>query len=135
MSLYVDTSALLKRYIEEAQSASCAEYLLADPVWITARHTAIELRRDLTRLLRGAALAAARKDFATDWRRFHVVLLDDDTCDLAAQIAEATGCRSLDALHLAAATRVGVSGSLAFLTYDVRQAQVARSLGFTVVGA
>ena len=32
-------------------------------------------------------------------RRFHVVELDAVTCDLAAQVAEATQCGSLDALH------------------------------------
>lgn len=41
--------------------------------------------------------------------------------------------RTLDALHLAVAQRVGGS-ALAFLTYDLRRAQAARSLGFTVLG-
>jgi hypothetical protein len=36
-------------------------------------------------------------------------------------------------MHLAAAERAG-AGALPFLTYDVRQAQAARSLGRTVVG-
>ena len=134
MSLYVDASALLKRYVQEPESAQCEEYLLADAGWISARHTAVEVRRNLGRLLHGAALAAGREDFARDWRRFNVVALDDATCELAAEIAEATGCRSLDALHLAAATRVGGPGALTVLTYDVRQAQVARSLGLSVVG-
>jgi hypothetical protein len=36
-------------------------------------------------------------------------------------------------MHLAAAERAG-AGSLPFLTYDVRQAQAAGSLGWTVLG-
>ncbi len=45
-----------------------------------------------------------------------------------------TGARTLDALHLAAARRVGGT-QLAFVTFDIRQAQTARALGFAVVGA
>ncbi len=41
--------------------------------------------------------------------------------------------RTLDALHLAAARRLG-PGSTCLLTFDIRQAQAARSLGMTVLG-
>ena len=41
--------------------------------------------------------------------------------------------RTLDALHLGAARRLGTA--LAFLTFDARQALAARSLGFHVIGA
>lgn len=44
------------------------------------------------------------------------------------------GARTLDALHLGAAQRLGAS-AITFLTFDVRQAQAARSIGITVVGA
>lgn len=52
---------------------------------------------------------------------------------MAADIAETTGARTLDTLHLAAASRVG-SQAINFLTYDRRQAQVARAMGLTVLG-
>ena len=134
MALYVDTSALLKRYVDEADSDACERRLLADTVWLTARHTLVETRRNLCRLLDGEALVTARTQFEADWARFHVIELDELTCEIAADIAEATGARSLDALHLASASRAGKAG-LAFLTYDLRQAQAARALGFTVLGA
>jgi hypothetical protein len=63
----------------------------------------------------------------------HVVELDELTCEIAAGVAEATGARSLDALHLGAMSRAG-KGSLSLLTFDVRQAQAARALGFAVLG-
>ena len=134
MSLYVDSSALLKRYIAEPESDVCESYLLADPVWITARHTCVEVRRNLPRLLAGPALAEARAEFEHDWRRMHVVALDETTCDIAADLAELTGARTLDALHLAAASRVG-KGAITVLTFDIRQAQAARAVGLSVVGA
>jgi predicted nucleic acid-binding protein len=63
-----------------------------------------------------------------------VVELDEATCETAAPIAELTGVPTLDALHLAAAQRVG-GAAVPFLTLDLRQAQAARALGLTVVGA
>jgi predicted nucleic acid-binding protein len=131
MPLYLDTSALLKRYIAEPDSAACEERLLADPVWITARHTLVEARRNLARLLAGDELAAARRQLADDWRRINVVELDAVTCDAAAAIAEATGARTLDALHLAAASRLGV-GAIVLMTFDAQQARAARALGLTL---
>jgi predicted nucleic acid-binding protein len=63
----------------------------------------------------------------------HVVELDETTCEIAADLAELTGARTLDALHLAAANRAG-KGALTLLTFDIRQAQAARAVGLTVVG-
>jgi len=132
--LYVDSSALLKRYVDEPDSERCEALLLADPTWVTGRHTLVEVRRNLPRLLEGEALAAAREQFAADWRRSNVVELDELTCEIAADVAEATGARSLDALHLGALSRAG-KGTLSLLTFDVRLAQAGRALGVTVLGA
>lgn len=134
MSLYVDASAMLKLYVDEPESASCEEIMVADPQWLTARHTEVEVRRNLSRLLSDRPLDSARREFEVDWDRCDVIELDATTCRLAAEIAEVTGARSLDALHLAAAGRVG-AGQMAFLTYDLRQAQIARTLGWIVRGA
>jgi predicted nucleic acid-binding protein len=77
---------------------------------------------------------AARAAFADDLGSVSIIELDEATCEPAASIAETTGVRTLDALHLAAAQRVLEPGS-GFLTFDVRQAQAARVLGLTVVTA
>lgn len=133
MTLYVDSSALLKRYVAEPDSGVAEQYLLSDRVWVTARHTWVEVRRNLARLLGGNELAAAQRYFADDFRRTHVVELDEATCVLAAQIAEVSLLRTLDALHLAALRRVGPDVPL--LSFDIRQAQAARALAITVLGA
>jgi predicted nucleic acid-binding protein len=134
LSLYVDSSALLKRYIDEPDSAAAAESLESDPDLVTGRHTVVEVRRNLARLLRPAELSRVKRTFSADLESFGIVELDAATCELAATIAETTGVRSLDALHLGAAQRVGGTG-IGFLTFDLRQAQAARALGFSVVGA
>lgn len=132
VTLYVDTSALLKRYIAERDSDVADELMATDPVLVTSRLTEVELRRNLTRLLEGDELLSARRQVQTDLDAFALVSLDDVTCNDAARIAEQTLCRSLDALHVAAARRAGESTT--FLTFDIRQAQAARSVGLVVIG-
>ncbi len=134
MSLYVDSSALLKRYVDEPDSEAAEELLRSDSQLITGRHTSVEVRRNLARLLDERDLSRMRAAFRRDLSAFAVVELDATTCESAAAIAEVTGVRSLDALHLAAAQRVGGS-AIPFLTFDLRQAQAARSLGLSVIGA
>jgi uncharacterized protein len=134
VSTYVDPSALLKRYVEEADSADADALLRADRALLTARHSIVEVRRNLARLLQGRDLVTARVAFADDLRSFSIIELDEATCESAAMIAETTGVRTLDALHLAAAKRVAEPG-VGFLTFDLRQAQAARALGLTVLTA
>lgn len=132
MTTYVDASALLKRYVAEEDSVVADSLLAGDAVLVTARHTIVEVRRNLARLLDGDDLAEARAAFAADLATLAIVELDAETCSAAASIAETAGVRTLDALHLAAAQRVAEPG-LRFLTFDLRQGAAARRLGLQVV--
>lgn len=133
MTLYVDSSALLKRYIDEHDSATSVELMATDPVLVTSRLTEVEVRRNLTRMLDGEQLDDARRSLATDLDAFALVALDAPTMNEAARVAEATLCRSLDSIHIGAALRAGTSTTL--LTFDIRQARAARESGLRVVGA
>ncbi len=134
MTLYVDTSALLKAYVEEADSAHAVAVLRSDPVLVTSWITVVEARRNLTRLLDGAALTASLGALEMDLDAFALVTAGELVCRAAGRIAEVLGVRSMDAIHLASAQQLQIRG-LPFLTFDLRQAQAARSLGFTVLGA
>ena len=135
MSVYVDASALLKLYVEEEESPA-ARQMLTDPrAWATARHTLVEVRRNLPRLLRGYSLETYRRWFEHDWSELAVVELNEGVCLRAAELAEATGVRTPDALHLGAASAVGAECGLPLVTFDHRLAEAARSLGWTVLGA
>jgi predicted nucleic acid-binding protein len=134
MPTYVDSSALLKRYVDEPDSALAERLLLSDRVMVTSWLTLIEVRRNLARLLSGAALRDAKDQFVTDLDAFALVAIDETVCRAAAQIGEQLAVRSLDAIHLASAQRLAIP-SLSFVTFDLRQAQAARSLGFTVLGS
>lgn len=132
MTLYVDSSALLKRYVDEHDSAVAAELMGTDPVLVTSRITEIEVRRNLARLLDGDSWIAGRRQFAIDLDAFALIGLDATTCNEAAAIAERTRCRSIDALHLGSAVRAGASTTV--LTFDIGQAQAARAIGLTAIG-
>jgi predicted nucleic acid-binding protein len=133
VSLYVDSSALLKHYVDEPDRDRFEQIFASDPVRLTGRHSVVEVRRNLARLLAPRDAGAMRAAFAEDLRTLYVVELDAVLCEDAAGVAELTGVRTLDALHLAAARRAGDGVTL--LTFDLRQAQAARSLGLAVVGA
>ena len=132
MTLYVDTSALMKRYVAERDRDVAVRLMAADPVLVTSHLTEVELRRNLTRVLDGEDLLGARRQVQADLDAFALVGLDATTCNEAARIAEQTLCRSLDAIHIAAARSAGERTVLC--TFDIRQAQAARSAGLTVVG-
>lgn len=133
MTTYVDSSALLKRYVEEPDSDVADQLLAVDPVLVTSWVTVVEVRRNLGRLLQGAQLSAARRQFNEDIDALAVVACDAVVAESAASIAETLGVRSLDAIHLASAQRILVPG-ITFITFDLRQGQAARSLGMTVLG-
>lgn len=133
MTTYVESSALLKRYVTEADSPVARAYLEQSDGLVTGRHTIVEVRRNLARLLTGNDLERQRRAFAEDLDDISLVEVDEAVCEAAATIAEQLGVRSLDALHLGAVMRAGGT-ALPVLTFDLRLAQAARTLGLTVLG-
>ena len=134
MTTYVDSSALLKNYFDEPDSSVADRILSSDPVLVTSWVTYVEVRRNLARQLRGAELREAKEQFSSDIDQIALVAVDEAVCRAAAQIGEQLGVRSLDAIQLASAQRLAIP-SLPFVTFDLRQAQAARSLGFVVLGS
>ena len=124
---------MAKLYLDEPDRDPCLERFASDAIWTTARLTSVEVRGLISRALKGNALAGARRKFAEDWSRTQILELDRRTCEAAAEIAERWRTRALDSLHLGAATRAGLP-DLRFLTYDRRQAEAARAIGFDVIG-
>lgn len=134
MTTYVDSSALVKLYVDEPDSALAADFLSVDPVLVTSMLSIVEVRRALARNFSGINLVKARELFEADLDRMALIEPTDSTWSYAADIAEELAVRSLDAVHLAVAKRLDIS-LLRFVTFDIRQAQAARLLGLHVVGA
>lgn len=133
MTLYVDSSALLKRYVDERDSSVAIAHMTSDPVLVTSRLAEVEVRRNLARLLGPEDALDARRQFMADLDAFALVAVDATVIADAASIGEQSLVRSIDAIHLASARRTGATTTL--LTFDLRQAQAARSMGMVVVGA
>lgn len=129
MTVYLDSSALIKRFIDEPDSPHFTELLGSDENWLTCRITWVEVWRNLGRRQTGADALAIR----TAWDRLAVVEIDAVIAEEAGRLADLTGARSLDAVHPAALQRAG-PGGIPLITADLRQAQAARSFGWVVLG-
>ena len=134
MTTYVDSSALIKRYVSEPDSEYATSLIDADAVLATSWLTVVEVRRALSKLCKGNELAKANQNVHEDVEKMALVLPDATTWLAAAEIGAALNVRSLDAVHLACAQRLRIP-SLRFVTFDIRQAVAGRALGFAVVGA
>lgn len=132
MIAYVESSALLKLYLDEPDTAVAFAVLHEYETWATGRHTLVEVRCKLARMLTGDDLAHARAAFEEDWELMAIVELDRATCDAAASLGERTGVKSLDALHLGAAEAAGAAEGLPLVTFDHRVRDVATGLGWVV---
>lgn len=95
MTLYVDSSALIKRYVAEPESVSAERTLLADPEWVTVNHTFVEVILAIRRRLGETERRIARSGFDADWRRTFVVALDDVVCRRAGELGVTAGARSM----------------------------------------
>jgi hypothetical protein len=68
VSLYVDSSALLRRYVDEPDSEAAVALLRSDPSLLTARHTPVEVRRNQHYFdSRGVARVYAMTFDGRDW--------------------------------------------------------------------
>jgi predicted nucleic acid-binding protein len=134
VTTFIDSSALVKRYVDEPDSDYAVSLIDADDVLVSSWLTVVEVRRTIARMLTGSDLLRAKELIADDFDKIALVSPDASTWQTAADIAESLGVRSLDSVQLACAQRLRIIG-LRFVTFDIRQGVAARALGFTVVGS
>ncbi len=132
--LFLDTSALIKRYVEEDGTTLVLRWMSEDPEWVVSAVARTEAEITLCRLgFDAGENAAAEANLREDWERCHVVPIDPACLERAAELGCQYEVRTLDALHLAAADRL--PPPLVMLTFDRRQANAAREMGLVVEGA
>ena len=131
MTLALDTSALLGRYLSGPHRAVVLEAMAADHDWCAS---ALARAEALGLVDRVADLATdgdrIRRALRDDWERIQVVPVDQRCLDRAAELSREQPLRTVDALHLAAADRL--PRPVTFCTFDPRQIPVALALGFEV---
>ena len=125
--IYVDTSALVKLVVPEAETVALQTWMRsrAGETFFSSQLARVELVRTVKRAApdhldraRGVLAAVA------------LIKIDDQVLESAENLPP-TILRSLDAIHLATAFS-HLSHVSAFVTYDARLADAARSLGIPV---
>ncbi|MGH8923285.1 MAG: type II toxin-antitoxin system VapC family toxin [Acidimicrobiia bacterium] len=130
--LMIDTSALLKRYIDEPGREGVLSIMDAEPLWFASLLAITEARIALCRLLDDeSVLREVLRHLEDDVSSLTLVPVDDLCLERAAEIGCHTTLRTLDAIHLAAADRL--PRPVKFLTFDLRQQAAASSLGYEAV--
>ena len=120
VTLYLDTSSLVKLYVEEAGSGEVRELVAGAAVVATSIVAYAESRAALARLRRSGTLTsapfvAAKRDFEKQWPAFLALEVTAAVGREAGEYAERYALRGFDALHLASfaeiARRAGIAGT------------------------
>lgn len=137
--IYVDTSALMKRYIAEPKSAAFDAFFMERAPVAASRLTVVEMRCGLARRRRAGQIDSGLEkrileEMRTDIQDGAIALFpvtDGPVADAFHLLGRAADVplRTLDALHLSLAQALGASD---FATADRNQAEAARLLGFRI---
>ncbi len=132
MTLYVDSSALVRRYVHDRHRAVVIDAMAAHGDWCASALARTEVQVALHR-----ASASARQQrelwsaLRDEWEAFWVVPIDDRCTARAVELGATYGLRIVDAIHLAAADRL--PGPVRYLTLERQQIPAADALGFEVL--
>ena len=123
---YVDSSALVKLAVREAESVALRRYLNRHRPLVSSALARTEVVRALLPLGQDAVRRGREVLARVDLLRINDRVLD------AAGMLEPSELRWLDAIHLASAEQLG-SDLRGFVTYDERLAAAAGSRGIRVI--
>ncbi len=140
MRLYLDTSALVKLYVEEEGSSVVRKWVddadvIATSIIAFVEARAAFARRRRERRIPSAAHTTLVKDFEADWDRYLVLEATEALIKEAGKLTEAHPLRSYDAIHLASAKvlREKLAERVSFASWDARLAHAAEKEGLQAV--
>lgn len=122
---YIDTSALIKTLVDEAESDALSRWLQYHQQLAACDITRVEAARAIR-----ASTPEALPLLRVLMGELVMIRLDDNIYETAATL-DPPSLRSLDAIHLASALSIGADLA-GILTYDARMTRGARSLGLHV---
>jgi uncharacterized protein len=126
--LYLDASALVKRYVDEEDRDVVLRAMGRARTWSICRIGYVET-------VRAVALGAGQKvvkRVESEWPAFNVIEVDRDLAEHAARLSLSNELRALDALHLAAALALPPK-DLTVATWDIRLHRAARDHGLATL--
>lgn len=126
MAIYLDSSAIVKLAIREPESLALRRYLRRRRPLVSSALARTEVLRALLPA-GGDAVVSGRRVL----ERLDLVRVNDHVLSAAA-VLHPPELRSLDAIHLATAQRLG-RDLTALVTYDDRMAVAAKQLGCRIV--
>jgi uncharacterized protein len=136
---YVDTSALVKRYVDEIGRREVLRLLRRHEV-VTSAVLPVELRSALRRRVSEGTIDSARvpevlKRIAADRAYWTLVEVGADVLAAAETLVAAHPLRTLDAIHVASAQLFAdrvTAAELIFVSADARQTAAAAAVGMAV---
>lgn len=139
MNIYIDTSAVLKLWIDEPQ-AEAVRLSLEDAQQIASSALArVEAASTLARLLRERRVSPAYYGLMQAEAEFHfsqirLLEINGETLALAEQLCGVHQLKSLDALHLATALILRFLEPVpwVFMTFDLKLSRAAAAEGLKV---
>jgi predicted nucleic acid-binding protein len=136
--LYLDTSALLKLYVEEDGSTLVRDGVGRASHLATSAIAYVEVHSALGRRRRGGDLSPAdfrrsTREFEEGWERYVRVDVADPLVREAARLAVEHLLRAYDAIHLASALAVRVGGGTMFASWDDDLDSAAAGEGFPLI--
>ena len=139
-TLFLDTSALIKRYMEEAGSEKVRALMNGAKRIIVSRLAYVEalsalVRRQKTLDLSEEEFLILIGEFKMDWSRFGVLELDAHTLAAVGRLIEKHRLRGADSIHLSTALYLKQATQLQvlFVASDVELLKAARSERFKTV--
>lgn len=138
MIVFLDTSALVKLYVVEAESpavhaaVSRAEMVAVSRIAWAEAHAALA-RRGREVPADEAATLAARQALAQDWPSFVIVEVTQSVVMRAGEFADTFALRGYDSVQLASACELLGADELTFACFDNRLNKAAGVLGLLSV--
>jgi predicted nucleic acid-binding protein len=140
MNLYLDTSALVKRYVEETGSEDVLDWMDRAEMIGTGLVTRAEVASAITRATRMNYLTnqTSRKTldkFRQEWESIHRLPTNEELIARADFMACQYGLRGYDAVHLAATLiwQEALMEPVTLATYDQELAIAGRNSGLQVL--
>lgn len=126
MVIYLDTSSLVKLYVEEEGSGEVEDMVQSSKVTATSLVAYAEARAAFARRFRERAFSSRQyrelvSSFDEDWDNYLIVRVTKELVQLAGNLAERHGLRGFDAIHLSSALilRQELSSPVGFSCYDI----------------
>jgi predicted nucleic acid-binding protein len=140
--LYLDASAIVKRYIHEPGSDTVVQWienadLVGTSLISRAEGSAAFAKAARMNVLTRSEAESCLYQFRTDWSTYIRIQINEQTTTRADEFAWMLGLRGYDAMHLAAATawQSALNTAVVMVTFDAALAKASLASGLQILPA